>query len=81
VHEGGFACEKDGSGTVAFKDKRSRTLEASVPLPGVPGTDELQRWLDREFFDVDIDSDTCTTKWFAGERMDWQMAVSAMFPR
>jgi hypothetical protein len=27
---------------------------------------------------ADCDSETCTAKWLAGERMDWQMAVSAL---
>ena len=32
-----------------------------------------------EFFEASIDSETCVAHWQAGNRMDWQMAVSALF--
>lgn len=80
VHEGGFTCEKDGSSSIVFRDGRLSRLEPSAPLPGMPGAEELQHWFDQEFFEAGIDSNTCTARWYAGERMDWQMAVSAMFP-
>jgi len=79
VHEGGFACEKSTRGDILFKDKRNETLAQSSELPGIAVTKDIQQWLDGEFFEADIDSDTCTAKWYAGERMDWQMAVSALF--
>ena len=79
VHEGGFACEKSADGEITFKDQREQPLELSTVLPGLPAGDDIQRWLDREFFDANIDSETCTAKWYAGDRMDWQMAVSALF--
>ena len=79
VHEGGFACEKSADGEVYFKDKRNVTLASDFVLPGSAVTRDIQQWLDGEFFEADIDSDTCTAKWYAGERIDWQMAVSALF--
>ncbi len=53
-------------------------IDDSSELPGV-ADDDVQRWMDREFFEANIDSETCTAKWYAGDRMDWQMAVSALF--
>jgi len=80
VHEGGFACEKSADGEIVFKDQREQTLARSSVLPGVAADHDVRQWFDREFFEANIDSETCTAKWYAGERMDWQMAVSALFP-
>jgi len=79
VHEGGFACEKSADGKVRFKDQRDDTLAPSSVMPGVAANDDVQQWIDREFFEANIDSETCTAKWYAGERMDWDMAVGALF--
>jgi hypothetical protein len=46
-------------------------------MPGVAANDDVQQWIDREFFEANIDSETCTAKWYAGERMDWDMAVGS----
>ena len=81
VHEGGFHCGKDEDGNVVFSDQRLRELDATASLPGLPRPEELQGWLDRQFFEFDIDGVACAAAWHAGERIDWQMAVSAMFPR
>ena len=79
VHEGGFICEKAGGGEVRFRDQRAQPLEPSAVLPGLPTSDDVQRWVDREFFEANIDSETCAAHWQAGNRMDWEMAVSALF--
>ncbi|MBT5219951.1 MAG: DUF222 domain-containing protein [Woeseia sp.] len=79
VHEGGFDCAKTKSGEVIFKRPDKRALESYSPLPGLPLDQDITEWLDNEFFDAAIDSDTCVSKWYAGETMDWQMAVSALF--
>ena len=79
VHEGGFACEKSADGEITFKDQRAQPLESSTVLPGLPAGDDVQRWMDREFFEANIDSKTCVAHWQAGNRMDWEMAVSALF--
>ena len=79
VHEGGFACEKSADGEIFFKDQREQPLERWSVLPRVAADHDVQKWLDREFFEANIDSETCTAKWYAGDRMDWQMAVSALF--
>ena len=79
VHEGGFACEKSADGQVRFKDQRDKTLAPISVMPGVAANDDVQQWIDREFFEANIDSETCTAKWYAGERMDWDMAVGSLF--
>ncbi len=79
VHEGGFACSKEKDGTVTFKDQREQPLNQSPGLSGVAANEDIQEWIDREFFEADIDSESCSARWHAGERMDWQAAVSALF--
>ena len=77
VHEGGFACEKAVDGELLFTDPTTQLLEPRSVMSGVPGDDDVHAWFDREFFD--IANDACTARWYAGERTDWQVAVSAMF--
>jgi len=79
VHEGGFACSKDNDGKITFKNQREQPLDQSPGLPGVAANEDIQQWIDREFFEADIDSESCAARWHAGERMDWQAAVSALF--
>jgi predicted restriction endonuclease len=79
VHEGGFVCEMTGDGAVRFKDQRQRIIESISAMPGVVANDDVQQWFDREFFETNIDSETCKAKWLAGERMDWQAAVQNLF--
>ena len=79
VHEGGFICEKSADGNIRFRDQREQPLELSPPMPGVAANDDVQQWLDREFFEADIDGETCVAKWYAGERMDWHAAVGNLF--
>ena len=86
VHEGGFACGRDFDGKITFKDQREQPLDQSPGLSGVAANDDIQQWIDREFFEADIDSESsrqagprCAARWYAGERMDWQAAVSALF--
>jgi len=91
VHEGGFICEKSAEGEIKFRDQQQQALESSPTMPGVcpegtwhpEGTwaanDDVQKWMDREFLEAGIDSETCQGQWQAGNRIDWQMAVSALF--
>ena len=79
VHEGGFACEKSPDGELRFRDQRNEALAPSPMMPGIAANDDVQQWIDREFFEANIDSETCTAKWYAGERMDWDMAVGGLF--
>jgi hypothetical protein len=36
--------------------------------------------MDREFFEMTADGEGCAAQWYAGEQMDCNMAVSALFP-
>ena len=79
VHEGGFACEKSADGEVYFKDQRQQPLPTWSELPKVADDHDLQQWMDSEWFAAAANSDGCNAKLHAGEQMDWQMAVSALF--
>jgi hypothetical protein len=79
VHEGGFVCEKSADGEINFKDQREQLLEPSPTMPGVAVNDDVQQWIDREFFEANIDSESCAARWHAGERMDWHTAVGSLF--
>jgi hypothetical protein len=78
VHEGGFACEKTATGKLIFKDRQQEPMPYYSPLPTIVHKD-ISEWLDGEFFEKDIDADTCGAHWYAGERMDWDMAVGNLF--
>ena len=80
VHEGGFACEKSADGEVYFKDQRQQLLPNWSELPKVTNDHDVQQWIDSEFFAATANGEGCNAKWYAGEKMDWQMAVSALFP-
>jgi len=79
VHEGGFACDRSPDGELKFKDQRDEMLASSHMMPGVAANDDVQQWMHREFFEANIDSETSTAKWYAGERMDWDLAVGSLF--
>ncbi len=78
VHEGGFVCEKSPDGEITFEDQRKNPLESSPVMQGVAANDDVQQWMDREFFEANIDSETCRPLWQAGERMDWHAAVGSL---
>jgi len=79
VHEGGFACEKSADGEIHFTDQRQEPLPSWSELPKVANDHDVQLWMDREFFTATENGEGCDAKWYAGETMDWQMAVSALF--
>jgi hypothetical protein len=83
VHEGGFVCEKSASGKVRFKDQRGQRLPNFYELPEVAKDQDAhngQYWIDSEYFAATENGEGCSAQWYAGEKMDWQMAVSALFP-
>jgi len=80
VHEGGFSCDKMASGELIFRNQRNTPLPHWSLLPTV-GDDDINNWLEREFFDRGIDAETCRSQWYAGERMDWNLAVGHLFNR
>jgi len=75
VHEGGFSCEKTSDGEVIFRDERQEPLPVWSVLPAIGDTD-VNEWLDRQFFEDGEGPEACNTQWNAGERMDWNLAVS-----
>ena len=48
-------------------------------MPGLTAGDDIRQWLDSEFAEANIDSETCTARWYAGERIDWDLAVGSLF--
>ncbi|MCP4301262.1 MAG: DUF222 domain-containing protein [Gammaproteobacteria bacterium] len=78
VHEGGFACQKADDGEIWFENQRSQRLADHAELPGV-AIEESLAWMYRKFVNSDINRESCTAKWYAGEEMDWDIAVAAMF--
>ena len=71
-------CTKTKDGEVLFQDQRQEPLPAWSILPAF-GEDDINEWLDRTFFEGGTEPEACAAQWGAGERMDWQMAVSAFF--
>ena len=80
VHEGGFTCAKTKDGEVLFQDQRQEPLPEWSILPAI-GDDDINEWLDRTFFEDGTEPEAYNAQWYAGERMDWNLAVSALFPQ
>jgi hypothetical protein len=80
VHEGGFDCKKSVDGEIYFTDQGQKPLPNWAVLPRVADSHDIEQWMDREFFEATADGEGCAAKWYAGEQMDWNMAVSALFP-
>ena len=78
VHEGGFVCEKSAGGEVIFKDQRNQPLPTYGLLPTVD-PDVLDAWLDKQLFEPDIEPESCAAVWYAGDRMNWDLAVGSLF--
>jgi len=78
VHEGGFVCEKTASGEVIFKDRRDEPLPTYGRLPTVD-PDALDAWLDKQLFEPGEDAENCGAVWYAGDRMNWDLAVGNLF--
>ena len=79
VHEGGYGCERTANGRVVFTAPDRSALPESWLLPGIAADQDPQRWFQREIADIDIEPETCSPAWYAGDKMDWHMAVSALF--
>jgi hypothetical protein len=79
VHEGGFHCEKDERGILQFRDIRKRTLGTYVLPTPLPDDANLEDWMVTRLQDFEIDESTCVPNWMAGDRMDWDFAVGALF--
>jgi len=80
VHEGGFDCKRSEDGEIYFADRRERHLDG-FPIPGSTTLEESLAWMYRQHAKASITSESCTAKWYAGEEMDMDHAVSLMFTK
>ncbi len=75
VHEGGFTCTRRFRGNVEFRDPEGVLLRNEPALRPVPRGEDPTAWLRHRFERLGIDDDTCVSQWYAGDRMDWDLAV------
>ena len=78
VHEGGFDCRRSKDGEIYFLDQKKRRLDL-FPAPDETTLEESLAWMYGEFEDRDVTAETPAAKWYAGEEMDWEYAVSLLF--
>ncbi len=76
VHEGGYICEKTPSGEVIFRAPDKRPLAPYAELPGIETGEDPVTWLQRHIDTTLIDRNTCVSKVYAGDHMDWDLAVA-----
>ena len=79
VHEGGYGCERIADGRFVFTAPDRRVLPEHEPLPDLVLDRDPRRWLQRAMTELEIDAETCAPIWLAGDTIDWNMAVSALF--
>ena len=77
VHEGGFTCEQCDDGQILFRDQIGQVVDSSGYLE--PSGYELAEWMRNKMEDLHIDSETCVSHWYAGDTMDYDLAVGSMF--
>jgi len=78
VHEGGFNCERRADGKIYFIDQREDVLPEfpeSITLNG----DEISDWMQSMATEFRIDGETCVPRWYAGDRLDWDLGVGHLF--
>ena len=76
VHEGGFGCEKTASGDVIFTSPENQRLPGFNELPGIESGEDPVTLLHCYLDTSTIDEHNCATNGYAGDRMDWHLAVS-----
>jgi len=79
VHEGGFGCKRLPGGQFEFMAPNERVLDESPPRTGMFHEQDPYAWFEREMRELEIDSHTCESKWYAGEILDLQHVVSSLF--
>jgi len=77
VHEGGFGCNRSEDGEIYFTDQRGRLL-ATQPAPQDVTLEESLAHLYRTY--PETAHEGCRARWYAGEEIDYDYAVSALFP-
>jgi hypothetical protein len=77
VHEGEFICERHDDGQVLFRDQVGQVIDTTGYMPPCDYT--LAEYMRQRMEDLYIDSETCVSKWYAGDLMDYDLAVGSMF--
>lgn len=67
-------------GRFVFTALGEQVLPAPIPLPGIDASQNPLVWFRQAMTDLEIDAETCVPDWYAGDTIDWHMAVSALFP-
>ncbi|MDJ0909856.1 MAG: DUF222 domain-containing protein [Woeseiaceae bacterium] len=75
VHEGGYGCERRADGEIVFTAPDETVLPEFVRLP--PLEKAAYERFEREMRATDLG--TCIPEWRAGETIDWDLAVAALF--
>ena len=79
VHEGGFGCERTPDGKLVFEDRTGNELADYFELSSIGHESDPVEWIDSTIPHLDIDADTCVPQTFAGDRIDWHLAVGHLF--
>jgi len=78
MHEGGFSCVKSEDGEIRFEDAGHQHMPVAATLPGFD--EPLDAWLERQFFELDIDATTPMAQFAAGEGdVDRDLALAPLF--
>jgi hypothetical protein len=77
VHEGGFTCEQPVGAQFVFRDQVGEVIDSAGYSP--PTDYDLAEWMRNKMEDLHIDSKTCVSQWYAGDTMDYDLAVSSLF--
>ncbi len=77
VHEGGFICERHDDGQVLFRDQVGQVIETTGYVP--PSEYTLAEYMRQRMEDLYIHSETCVSQWYAGDSMDYDLAVGSLF--
>ena len=77
VHEGGFICERHDDGQVLFRDQVGQVIETTGYVP--PSDYTLAEYMRQRMEDLYIHSETCVSQWYAGDSMDYDLAVGSLF--
>ena len=78
VHEGGYGCERLTSGDIVFTAPDATRLADPAPVRMID--EDPYAWFEKEMADFDIGPETCVPDYCAGDRIDWDLAVAALFP-
>jgi hypothetical protein len=78
VHEGGFSCIRNAAGKIEFRNPGGELLARAGRMPALPANFELGERMRNRYEDLFIDANTCVSN-FTDTRIDWNLAVGAMF--